>query len=428
MIVLPYDSDRAMNGVGTATAGSVPAPIVPGERIVSLDVLRGFAILGILIMNIQSFSMIEAAYFNPTAYGDLSGINRWVWLLGHLIADTKFISIFSMLFGAGIVLLAERLTSRGIKPAGVHYRRIMWLLLIGLMHGLLLWSGDILTTYSLVGVVAYLFWRRSPRTLLIVGLLVTAVSSALYALAQWSLPYWFEQGGQQMLVMWRPGTEHVAAELSAYGGGWLAQMGARASAFLSVMTGGFWFFLSWRSGGMMLVGMALYKWGVLSAERTRRFYGWMAGLGLAVGYPIIAVGVARNFAAGWDFQYSFFAGSQFNYWGSVLVAHGYIALVMLLVKMRPGGSLVRLMQPVGRMAFTNYLMQTVLMTTLFYGHGFGLFGQVERWGQILIVLAVWVFQVWFSNVWLARFRFGPAEWLWRTLTYMKPQPMRRTTL
>jgi len=84
------------------------------------------------------------------------------------------------------------------------------------------------------------------------------------------------------------------------------------------------------------------------------------------------------------------------------------------------------MQPVGRMAFTNYLMQTVLMTTLFYGHGFGLFGQVERWGQILIVLAVWVFQVWFSNMWLARFRFGPAEWLWRTLTYMKPQPMRRT--
>ena len=419
------EGDRIVHGAEAGTGAYMPAPVVPGRRIVSLDVLRGFAILGILIMNIQSFSMVGAAYFNPSVYGDLSGINRWVWVLSHLVADTKFISIFSMLFGAGIVLLAERLTSRGTSPAGIHYRRIMWLFIIGLMHGFLLWAGDILTVYSLVGVVAYLFWRRSPRTLLIVGLLVTGVSSALYALAQWSLPYWYEQGAEQMMMFWNPSAEFIAEEMAAYSGGWLQQMSARVNEFIGVLTGAFWFFLSWRTGGMMLVGMALFKWGVLSAERSRRFYAWMTALGLAVGYPVVALGVARNFAAEWNFKYSFFAGSQYNYWGSVLVALGYIGLVMLIVKARPAGAFVRVMKPVGRMAFTNYLMQTVLMTTLFYGHGTGLFGEVERWGQILIVFAVWAFQIWFSNVWLARFRFGPMEWLWRTLTYLRPQPMRR---
>jgi len=421
------DDERIVQGAEAGTGGYMPAPVVPGQRIISLDVLRGFAILGILIMNIQSFSMVGAAYFNPSVAGDLSGINRWVWILSHLVADTKFISIFSMLFGAGIVLLAGRLTSRGVSPAGIHYRRIMWLFLIGLMHGFLLWPGDILTVYALVGVVAYLFRRRSPGTLLIVGLLVTGVSSALYALAQWSLPYWVDQGGEQMMMFWNPSAEYIAREVAAYGGGWLEQMSVRFTEFINVLTGAFWFFLSWRTGGMMLVGMALFKWGVLSAERTKGFYAWMTALGLAVGYPIVALGVGRNFAADWDFKYSFFAGSQYNYWGSILVALGYIGLVMLIVKTRPASTFVRLMKPVGRMAFTNYLMQTVLMTTLFYGHGFGLFGEVERWGQILIVFAVWAFQIWFSNVWLARFRFGPAEWLWRTLTYMRPQPMRRTS-
>jgi uncharacterized protein len=421
-----HQDGQLIHGAEAGTGGYMPAPVVPGQRIISLDVLRGFAILGILIMNIQSFSMISAAYFNPSAYGDLSGVNRWVWILSHMIADTKFISIFSMLFGAGIVLLAERLSSKGIGPAAVHYRRITGLLVIGLMHGFLLWPGDILTAYAIVGAVAFLFWRRSPRTLLIVGLLVTAVSSVLYLFAQWSLPYWFDQGGQPMLVMWRPGAERIAWETAGYTGGWLDQMLVRANEFISMMTGGFWFFLAWRAGGMMLIGMALYKWGVLSAERTRRFYGWMTGIGLAVGYPIIALGVARNFAAEWTIRYSFFAGSQYNYWGSLLVALGYIGLVMLLVKSKPTGALVRTMQPVGRMAFTNYLLQTVLMTAVFYGHGLGLFGQVERWGQVLIVFAVWAFEIWLSNIWLARFRFGPAEWLWRTLTYMRLQPMRRT--
>jgi uncharacterized protein len=395
------------------------------ERIVSLDILRGFAILGILIMNIQSFSMVGAAYFNPTAYGDLTGLNRIVWILSHMVADTKFISIFSMLFGAGIVLFSTRLEERGVAPGPVHYRRIVGLLVIGLLHGFMLWSGDILTTYALVGTVVYLFWRRTPPTLLVVGLIATAVSSALYAMAASSIGYWPEEALLQIRYFWNPDQAVKAFEIAAYTGGWGAQMASRVPAMIGALTASFWFFLAWRTSGMMLVGMALYKWGVLSAQRSRRFYACMAAAGLLLGYPVIALGISRNSAAGWSLEYSFFRGSQYNYWGSLLVALGYIGVVMLIAKARPKGGVAAWLAPVGRMAFTNYLMQTALMTTVFYGHGLGLFGQVERTGQILIVFAVWAFQIWFSRFWLARFRFGPAEWLWRSLTYGRPQPMRR---
>jgi len=369
--------------------------------------------------------MVGAAYFNPSAYGDLTGLNRIVWVLSHMAADTKFISIFSMLFGAGIVILSSRLESRGVRPGPVYYRRIAVLLVIGLLHGFMLWSGDILTSYALVGLVVYLFRRRSPVTLLVTGLVVTAVSSVIYFMAASSFQYWPEPVVQGLEFFWRPSQAEQAAEIASYTGPWLQQMSHRVPAMIGALTSSFWFFLAWRTSGMMLIGMALYKWGVLSAERTTRFYSVLAVVGLVVGYRLSAFGVARNFAEEWSISYSFFTGSQFNYWGSLLVALGYVSLVMLIVKAWRNGRFVRWLAPVGRMAFTNYLMQTVLMTTLFYGHGFGLFGSVERTGQILIVFAVWAFQVWFSSFWLSRFRFGPMEWLWRSATYARPQPMRR---
>lgn len=185
------------------------------------------------------------------------------------------------------------------------------------------------------------------------------------------------------------------------------------------------FFYVWRTGGLMLVGMALYKWGVLSAERSRRFYAIVAVVGLAVGLPLVGLGIARRFADNWSLVYSFFLGWQYNYWGSLFVSLAYVSVVMLIVKGRQLGKLGRAFAAAGRMAFTNYLMQTVICTTIFYGHGFGLFGSIERVHQILIVFVVWIFQLWFSTFWLERFRFGPAEWVWRTLTYLRPQPMRR---
>ncbi|MFH1754581.1 MAG: hypothetical protein ABIA59_02650 [Candidatus Latescibacterota bacterium] len=137
---------------------SLPAPIAPGERSVSLDVLRGVAVLGILIMNIQSFSMIEAAYLNPSSYGDLTGLNKWVSIVSHIFADQKFMTIFSILFGAGIVLMTSKAEATGRKSAGLHYRRTFWLLVIGAMHAYLLWHGDILVLYALCSLGV--FWFR----------------------------------------------------------------------------------------------------------------------------------------------------------------------------------------------------------------------------------------------------------------------------
>ena len=166
------------------------APVGLGERIQSLDVLRVFAVLGILVMNVQSMSMPEAAYFNPTAYGDLGGINRIVWQLGQLLADQKFMTLFSILFGAGVVLFASRCEDKGVRPAGLHYRRSIWLLLFGLLHAYLLWFGDILYAYGMCALVVYLFRRRSPWTLLVLGVLSLGFCSGLNLFFGWSMPYW----------------------------------------------------------------------------------------------------------------------------------------------------------------------------------------------------------------------------------------------
>src|SRR5438876_8709067 len=154
-------------------------PVAETERIVPMDVLRGFALLGILVMNIQSFAMVEVAYDNPTAYGDLKGANFLVWLLSHLLADQKFISIFSMLFGAGIVLMWQKAESSGARPARLHYRRVGWLILFGLLHAYLLWHGDILYAFGMCGLFVYLFRRKSPRTLVSSSLVLDTVGSLI---------------------------------------------------------------------------------------------------------------------------------------------------------------------------------------------------------------------------------------------------------
>jgi uncharacterized protein len=400
------------------------APIAPSDRILSMDVLRGIAVLGILVMNIQSFSMIQAAYINPTAFGDLTGLNQWVWILSHVFACEKFMTIFSILFGAGIFLLSGRVESKGLRTAGIHYRRTFWLIIIALIHAYCFWYGDILFIYGMSALLVYLFRKASPRRLFVAGLIVIAVPSLLYLFFQWSIPYWPPEALESNVATWRPGPEAVAAEVSGYRGGWVRQMDARVPASIFHQTFLILIWYGWRVVGLMIVGMALFRWGVLSAERTKRFYRLAALIGLGAGLPMVASGVVRNFAENWRMEFSMFAGWQFNYWGSLFVALGYIGLAMLFCRSTVWPGLKKLLSDVGRMAFSNYLLQTLICTTLFYGHGFGLFGRVERTGQILIVFAIWIALVLFARMWLKSFRFGPAEWLWRSLTYRKWQPFR----
>jgi uncharacterized protein len=400
-----------------------PTPVTADERIESIDVLRGVAVLGILIMNIQSFSMPGDAYLNPTVYGDLTGGNRWVWIFSHVFADQKFIGIFSMLFGAGIVLMAERAGSRATT---LHYRRMIVLIVFGLLHAHLLWYGDVLVAYGVVGLFVFLIRRVRPRRLIIAGVSLHAVASLLFIASGLS----FSSAGPEAAAQasgdfWNPPAAEIAREIAAYRGGWVAQQTVRGPEATTMETFVFLVDIMWKVSGLMLVGMALYKLGVLSAQRSHTFYRRMAAFGFGIGIPIVAYGVWSNFRAGWTFPYSMFFASQYNYWGSVLVALGWIGLVMLWHRSNQVLGLRRRAAAVGRMAFTNYIMHTILCMLIFYGTGLGLFGRVERVGQIAVVVAIWVVQLVISPLWLRRFAYGPLEWLWRSLTYGKLEPMRR---
>ena len=400
------------------------APVRAGERIAALDVLRGFAVLGILAMNVQSYSMITAAYVNPMANDKGAGIGFAVWLLSHVFFDTKFMSIFSTLFGAGMALMSERAAARNASATGVHYRRQFWLLVLGLAHAHLIWYGDILVPYALCGFILYSLRNLKPRKLLIAGFAMTAVTPLIFLFTAWSMQYWPPEVVDAMELGWAPPAAVAEAEIAAYQSGWLDQMAQRVPAALSLETAVFLLVFLWRSGGLMLVGMGLYKLGVLSAKRSSAFYRRMAFAGFGLGLPIVVAGVLYNTHHDFAFEHSQFQGQTFNYVGSLGVFLGYIALVMLAVQHGWLPGLQRRLTAAGRMAFTNYISQSVICTLIFYGHGLGQFEQVSRLGQFGIVIAIWAAAtgIW-SPWWLARFRFGPLEWLWRSLTYMKFQPM-----
>jgi uncharacterized protein len=397
-------------------------PVNLQERIVSLDVLRGLAVMGILIMNIQSYSMISAAYINPTAYGDLTGLNKWVWILSHLFADQKFMTLFSLLFGAGVLLFMERLASKGDSSLGLHYRRTFWLFIFGIAHAYLLWYGDILVTYAMCALIIVLLRKLSPKTLVLIGFFLILIPSLLYLMFGFSGDFIPPQGQDSIKNSWYSTPELITKELTTYRSGWLEQMSMRIKEAINFQTFIFLIYSGWRAAGMMLIGIALYKWGILSAKKSNLFYLISLIVGLVIGIPTIIIGITKNFAADWAVNYSMFLGWQYNYWASLFMAWAYISLAMLIYKWSQNSTIVSGFAAVGRMALTNYLVQTIICTFIFYGHGLGYFGSIDRTGQLIIVVIIWVFQLIISPLWLRKFRFGPAEWLWRSLTYWRRQP------
>jgi uncharacterized protein len=317
----------------------------------------------------------------------------------------------------------------------------------------LIWSGDVLVLYAECGLWLYLFRRKSPRTLLILGVaflvlllpLLFGVYSGLKALkARGDRLEAEAKAGralsrfERQLVDARPGLaefldfkrneakeqERLQKDLRVHRGGYAGIVRNRAPGLLKEQGIGliFGFF---GVGSRMLLGMGLMKLGVFAAARSRRFYLGMAALAYGIGLPLVAVDawllIRQNFAPMAMLRSVFLL----NYFGGLIVALGHVAAVMLVVQAGALAWLTARLAAVGRMALSNYLIHSILCTTLFYGYGFGLFGHVNRVGLACIVLLIWVAQLAYSPIWLARFRFGPAEWLWRSLTYWRIQPIRR---
>ena len=393
-----------------------PGPTPPSDRITSLDALRGFALLGILVINIRVFSMPEQTLLNPTVYGDFTGLDYWTWFLGHVFAQAKFITLFSALFGAGVLLFVESKEEKGQDAVRLHLRRTAVLIAIGLLHAYLLWYGDILVTYGLTGIFLLFVRDLDARRLTTLAGVFLLFVPAIELFAAVSI------GGEAIAAQWQPAEAAIREQVATYRGGWLDQMSHRVSSSFQRQTSGFIGQSFWRVGGVMLLGMALYKKGVLTDERSTAFYRRLVAGGV-VGVGIVVAGVAYVEANDWSAGAALY-WRQFNYVGSLLVAGGYVGLVTLFVRWRGEGLATRALAAVGRTAFTNYLLQTVVATTIFYGHGLGLFGSVSRVEAMGIVVAIWAVQVPLSVLWLRYFRFGPVEWVWRTLTYGEAQPMR----
>jgi uncharacterized protein len=427
-------------------------PVKPADRFFAVDVLRGFALLGILAMNIVDFGWPQAAYSNPMRGGGFEGTDRVVWFFNHLVFEGKMMTTFSMLFGAGLVLMDRRAASRKTSVRGVYYRRVLWLLAIGLVHSYLIWIGDILVLYAECGLFLYLFRNKAPRTLFILGgsalmLLVPIVlgfaAGLDYMKAATARVKAQEAAGQtpnptdkKLADIWTKNIEeHLSPtpeqrakdwdkEMATYQGGYLGIVKHRAGQLIWGQTLGFLLGGGLFAGGRMLIGMGLMKLGVFSAVRSRRFYWWMVGLGYGIGMPLMVFDGAQLIRHEFSFEYMMHGGIFYNAFGSLIVALGHVGMLMLIVQSGALGWLTRRLAAVGRMALSNYLTHSIVCTTLFYGYGFNLFGTINRTGLAAIVLSIWIFQLVVSPIWLKSFRFGPAEWLWRSLTYWRPQPMR----
>ncbi len=423
-------------------------PVPDRERIETLDVLRGAGVLGILVMNVYAFAMPFMAYANPLIMGGAEPVNMATWFLTHILIDQKFMSIFSMLFGAGVFLMAERAAAGGADATRLFLRRQLWLLVIGLVHAYLIWFGDILTFYALIAPVVYLFRHAAPRALIAAACLalpVAVLTSYLGAIAVQDLEVRAQEissrqaageviGEQERetLDAWAdarqvllPGADELEADLAAHRGSYADVLHYRAAVVLWLQLEGLPFFVLWRAGGLMLLGMALLKLGVLSGDRTAGFYRGLTIGGYLLGLPLTIYSAVNAHAHAFDPIYMLKIGGIYNYVGSVFVALGHVGLVILIVRRGAMAKLTARLAAVGRMALTNYLMHSIVMTSLFYGYGLGLYGQIPRAGQMVFVAGLIGLQLTVSPWWLARFRFGPAEWLWRSLACGQPQSMRR---
>ena len=403
-------------------------------RVATLDVIRGVAVMGILLMNIVAFAMPEVAYMNPASFGSHGPIDYGVWGLNFVLVDGKMRGLFSFLFGASMLLVIERASAKGENPLRVHYARMFWLLVFGLVHLYFIWWGDILHHYALVGAIAYLFRKMPTHRLVIAAICLLTLETILVAglpfdLHNASVAAHVAHPGAAALrhyqgyveAFGQPDQAFLAKDVAAHRGGYGAVFANRLSEAISspIQT---LMFVGLETLGYMLLGMACFKSGMLSGDWPRaRYRRWLA-IGFGIGIPAYVVLLLLEVRGGFDAYWVALGGLTLSTPFRPLMIVGWACLIILLA--RPGGALTARFGAAGRMAFSNYLGTSLICSTLFYGYGGGLYGQLSRAELYIVVLVIWALILLWSKPWLDHFRYGPFEWLWRSLARGKLQAMR----
>ncbi|HBS0699371.1 TPA: DUF418 family protein [Klebsiella pneumoniae] len=371
------------------------------ERNVTLDFVRGVAILGILLLNISAFGLPKAAYLNPAWSGSASLSDAWTWALLDLLAQVKFLTLFALLFGAGLQLLLPR-GKRWIQS------RLTLLALLGFIHGLFFWDGDILLAYALVGLVS---WRMVREAHHVKSLFNTGVVLYLTGIAVLVLLGMIS--GTAANRSWAPDAANLQYEQYWKLHGGMEAVSNRADMLSdNLLALGAQY--GWQLAGMMLMGAALMRSGWLKGQFSLRHYRRTGALLVAAGMAVNLPAIFAQWYLAWDYRWCAFLLQAPRELSALLQAIGYAALAWGYWPQLCRFRLVGAIACVGRMALTNYLLQTLICTTLFYH--LGLFMRFDRLQLLAFVPPIWAVNLLVSSLWLRRFRQGPVEWLWRQLT------------
>ncbi len=408
----------------------------PGERYQSLDAIRGVAVMGILAMNIIAFALPFSAYSNPAAGGAPGSVDLATWFFNFVFVDSKMRGLFSMLFGASTLLVIERASAEGRSAAGVHYPRMVWLALFGLAHFYLFWFGDILFSYAICGLFLYLFRNFSAKALVAsaIGFFIVGIGFFLFGWASMAIAQAGAMPPEALAAMREavaeiqydmgPNTPAYAADVALHLGSYADIAGNRLGEMGAMPFVGAALFFA-ETMGLMLIGMALFRAQMLTGAWTPARYRKWAITGFLLATPPLVALAFYQIGTGYDAVAIFGSTIALSAPFDIVMTIGWAALILWAIGRLAGEALCTRLAAAGRMAFTNYLGTTAVMTTIFYGYGLGLFGSVGRAALYLFCFAMWAAMLAWSKPWLDRFHYGPLEWLWRSLSRGSAQPMRK---
>ena len=401
------------------------------ERHIELDAIRGFAVMGIVLMNVFFFAMPSAAYYNPRAWGGMDAPDLIAWTASFIFVEDKMRGLFLALFGASAMLVIDKARKRGASGALTHWKRMGWLLVFGLIHGLLLANNDILRLYAITGLLLPLFANLSVRALIVWAgaLLSVHLAASGYIAINWLTAYRYVEAHPDeadLLIMQERifGVDMTAIE---------AQLALHRGDYLSVVTGRLENFegpllslvalLPITLSGMLL-GVAMLRSGMVTGGWTDGQYRRWALIGFGIATPPLAALAYWAFAT--DFAAVIIGANSFA-WSApfdMLMTVGWAAVLMLMIRRFADSALIVRMAAAGRVALTNYIATSVVLGSVFFGWGLGLYGQVGRAEAYLFAAAVCAMMLIWSAPWLRRYRYGPLEWLWRSLARWELQPLR----